>query len=183
VGLRDAVDDGQAEADARVVGAGPFGTPLKRLDQRGHQVCGELPAGVLDGEPHGPGADAGPDPDAALVGQVVDDRVVYEVRRQLQEQRGRAHGGGHLAGGLDGEAALLREREKRFGGLFREEGQVDRFPDEGPLIGAAEQEQRLGEVDRPGVDQVEALDEFAGVAVRVLAGHVEQGLRDRQRGA
>ena len=44
-------------------------------------------------------------------------------------------------------------------------------------------EQRLGEVDRPGVDGVEAVDELAGVAARVVAGDVEQRLRDRQRGA
>ena len=30
---------------------------------------------------------------------------------------------------------------------------------------------------------VEAVDKFAGVAVRIVAGHVEQCLRDRQRGA
>ena len=54
---------------------------------------------------------------------------------------------------------------------------------EGPLVGAAEQEQCFGEVDRPGVDGVEALDELAVVAVRVAAGDVEQRLRDRQRGA
>ena len=51
------------------------------------------------------------------------------------------------------------------------------------LAGAAEQEQCLGEVDRSGVDGVEALDEFAVVAVRIAAGHVEKGLRDRKRGA
>jgi hypothetical protein len=32
--LRDALDDGQAEADACVVGADAFGAALKRLDQR-----------------------------------------------------------------------------------------------------------------------------------------------------
>ena len=52
-----------------------------------------------------------------------------------------------------------------------------------PLIGAAEHEQRLGEVDRPGVDDLEAFDEFARVAVRIVAGHLEEGLRDGQRGA
>ena len=54
---------------------------------------------------------------------------------------------------------------------------------EGPLVGAAEQEQRFGEVDRSGVDGVEAVDELAVVAVRIVAGHVEKRLRDRQRGA
>ena len=52
-----------------------------------------------------------------------------------------------------------------------------------PLVGAAEQEQGLGEVDRSGVDVVEAVDELAGVAVRIVAGDLEQRLRDRQRGA
>ena len=95
----------------------------------------------------------------------------------------RADGGGHVAGGLDAEAAFFCEGEQRFGGLFREEGQVDAFSGEGPLVGAAEQEQCFGEVDRSGVDDVEAVDQFAGVAVRIVAGHVEQCLRDRQRGA
>ena len=44
---------------------------------------------------------------------------------------------------------------------------------EGPLVGAAEQEQCLGEVDRPGVDGVKAVDQLAGVAVRIVAGYVE----------
>ena len=88
-----------------------------------------------------------------------------------------------VAGGLDGEAALLGEREQRLGGLLRDERQVDAFAGERALVGAAEQQQRLGEVDRPGVDGVEALDELAGVAVGIVAGDVEQRLRDRQRGA
>jgi hypothetical protein len=41
----------------------------------------------------------------------------------------------------------------------------------------------FGEVDRSGVDGVEAVDELAVVAVRIVAGHVEKRLRDRQRGA
>ena len=75
------------------------------------------------------------------------------------------------------------KREERLGGLLRDERQVDVLRGEGPLVGAAEQEQRFGEVDRPGVDGVEAVDELAVVAVRIVAGHVEQRLRDRQRGA
>ena len=57
------------------------------------------------------------------------------------------------------------------------------FADEGPLVGAAEQEQRLGEVDRAGIDGVEAIDQLAVVAGVIVAGHVEQRLRDGQRGA
>ena len=75
------------------------------------------------------------------------------------------------------------EGEERLGGFFGYEGQVDVLSGEGPLVGAAEQEQRFGEVDRSGVDDVEAVDELAVVAVRIVAGHVEQCLRDRQRGA
>ena len=63
------------------------------------------------------------------------------------------------------------------------EGQVDVFSGEGPLVGAAEQEQCFSEVDRSGVDGAEAVDEFDGVAVRIVAGDVENALRDRQRGA
>ena len=54
---------------------------------------------------------------------------------------------------------------------------------EGAPVGAAEQEQCLSEVDRSGVDHVEAVDELAVVLVRVFAGHVEKCLRDGQRGA
>ena len=57
------------------------------------------------------------------------------------------------------------------------------FSGEGLLVGAAQQEQCLGEVDRSGVDGAEAVDEFAGVAVQIVAGGVEKCLRDRQRGA
>ena len=51
------------------------------------------------------------------------------------------------------------------------------------MVGAAEQEQGFGEVDRSGVDGVEVLDKFAVDAVRIVAGNVEQRLRERQRGA
>src|SRR5215218_6493782 len=44
---------------------------------------------------------------------------------------------------------------------------------EGPLVGAAEQQQCFSEVDRSGVHGVEAVDKFAGVAVRIVAGDVE----------
>jgi hypothetical protein len=85
--------------------------------------------------------------------------------------------------GLDGESAFLCEGEERFGGFLRYEGQVDVFPGERPLVGAAEQEQCFGEVDRSGVDGMEVVDEFAVGALGVVAGDVEECLRDRQRGA
>ena len=78
---------------------------------------------------------------------------------------------------------LFCEGEERLGGFFRDEGQVDVFSGEGSLTGAAEQEQCFGEVDRPGVDGAEAFVERAAVAVRIVAGDIEKGLRDRQRGA
>jgi hypothetical protein len=56
------------------------------------------------------------------------------------------------------------------------------FSGEGPSVGAAEQEQRFSEVNRAAVDEVEALDKVATVAVRIVASHVEECLRDRQRG-
>src|SRR4051794_37266417 len=75
------------------------------------------------------------------------------------------------------------EGEERFGGFLRDEGQVDMFSGKRSLVGAAEQEQCFGQVDRSGVDGVEAVDELAVVVVRIVPGHVEQRLRDCQRGA
>ena len=72
----------------RVVGADALGAALKRLGKRGDQLWGELLAGVLDREHHSLGVNAGRDPHGALVGQVVDDRVVHEVRRHLQQEGG-----------------------------------------------------------------------------------------------
>jgi hypothetical protein len=57
------------------------------------------------------------------------------------------------------------------------------FSGEGALVGAAEQEQGFSEVDRSGVDGVEAVDKLAVVAAVIVAGDVEQCLRDRQWGA
>ena len=57
------------------------------------------------------------------------------------------------------------------------------FRGEGTLVGAAEQEQCFDEVDSSGVDDLEPVDKFAVLAVRIVAGHIEQGLRDRQRSA
>ena len=143
----------------------------------------ELLAGVLDRERDGLRAGGGPHVHGAVFGEVVDDGVVQQVRGHLQQERVRTEGAGDVAGCLDRDAALLGERKEGLGGLFREEGQVDVLSGEGPLVGAAEQEQRLGEVDRAGVDHAEAFDEFAVVSVRVLACDLEQGLRDRERGA
>ena len=95
----------------------------------------------------------------------------------------RADRGGHVAGGFDREATLFCERKERFSGFLRYQGQVDLFSGEGPLVGAAEQEQCFGEVDRPGVDGMEAVDKLAIDSVRIVAGDVEKRLRDRQRGA
>jgi hypothetical protein len=54
------------------------------------------------------------------------------------------------------------------------------FEGEGALLGAAEQKQRFGEVDRSGVDGAEAFHELAVVIVRIVARHLEQRLGDRQ---
>ncbi|HEX3279055.1 MAG TPA: hypothetical protein VHR40_11070 [Thermoleophilaceae bacterium] len=86
--LGDALDDRQAEPDSRVVGTDAFRAALERLGERGNHLWGELLAGVLDGEHDTLGVNAGRDPHGALFGQVVDDRVVHEVRRGLQQERG-----------------------------------------------------------------------------------------------
>src|SRR5438046_10560238 len=73
------------------------------------------------------------------------------------------------------------EREEGLGGFFRYEGEVDVFWGEGPLVGTAELEQCFGKADRSGVNGVETIDKFAVPTARVVAGDVEQRLRDRQR--
>ena len=85
--LGDAFDDCQAEADTCVVAVYALGAALKRLDERGNQLWSEFLAGVFDGERHALGVNAGRDPHGAPFGQVVDDGVVDEVRRQLQQER------------------------------------------------------------------------------------------------
>jgi len=85
--LGDAFDDCEAEADTCVVGAYAFGAEKKRLGKRGNQLWGELLASVLDGEDRTLGLNAGRDPHDALFRQIVDDRVVHEVRSQLQQKR------------------------------------------------------------------------------------------------
>ena len=70
-----------------MVGPYSFGAALKRLDECGDQLWGELLAGVLDREHRRIGAHAGRDPHAALFRQIVDDRVMHEVRTQLQQKR------------------------------------------------------------------------------------------------
>jgi hypothetical protein len=62
----DALDDCEAEADARVLGAYAFGAATKWLAKRGDQFWSELLAGVLDGERHSLGVRAGRDPHGAL---------------------------------------------------------------------------------------------------------------------
>jgi hypothetical protein len=90
---------------------------------------------------------------------------------------------GCVVGDFDGEAAFFCERDERFGSFFGYEGEVEGFWGEGPLVGAAEQEQCFGEVDRSGVDGVEAVDELAVLAAGIVARDIEQCLRDRERGA
>jgi hypothetical protein len=136
--LGNAFDDGEAEADTCVVGVYALGAALKRLDKGGDRLVVELLAGVLDSEHHMLRVNAGRDPYGALLGQVMDDRVVHEVRRQLEQERLGADGGGQLAGGFDGDAMSFCERKECFSGLFGDEGQVDRFWNEGSPVGAAQ---------------------------------------------
>jgi hypothetical protein len=64
------------------------------------------------------------DPHAAVFGKVVHDRVVHEIRAELQQERVGADGGGRVARRLDDEVTSFREREKRLRGFLRDEGQV-----------------------------------------------------------
>ena len=183
MGLGDALHDGQPEAGALVAGADPFGAAPERLGQRRDERRRQRGAGVLHRQDDAVGPDGGVHLHGAVRGQVVHHGVVHQVRGELQQQRARADGGRDLPGGLDRHTVLLGQREQGLGRLLGQQRQVDRLPGEGPLVAAAEQEQGLGQLDRPGVDRAQALVQHAVVAVGVVAGDVEQGLRDRQRGA
>jgi hypothetical protein len=84
--LCDAFHDCQAETHTCVVGVYAFGATLERLDKRGNQPGGKVLPDVFDPEQHIGGMNAGSDPYGAPVGQVVDDGVVHEVRRQLEQE-------------------------------------------------------------------------------------------------
>ena len=70
-----------------MVDAYALAAALEWLGKRGDQLWGELIAGVLDREHHSLGMRGGRDPHGALVGQVVDDRVVHEICSHLQQER------------------------------------------------------------------------------------------------
>jgi hypothetical protein len=59
--LGDALDDGQAEADTRMITAYAPGAPLEGLGKRRDQLRAELVARVLYGEHGGTGTDDGLD--------------------------------------------------------------------------------------------------------------------------
>ena len=86
VRLGDALDDGQPEADSRVVGADAFGAALERLGERGDQLRASS-SPVFSTASTTLRADVGLDPHGAALGEIVDDRVVHEVGGQLQQQR------------------------------------------------------------------------------------------------
>ena len=91
--LSDALDDCQSEAEGCVVRVYPIASTLKPFDEGGDQPWREHLARVLDIEHHSVGLDAGRNPHSSLLGEIVDDRVVHEVRRQLQQERLRANCG------------------------------------------------------------------------------------------
>ena len=88
--LGDALDDCQAKADSCVIGTGAPAPALERLDERRGQTGSHRVAGVLYRERDvAAGLDAGRDPHHAVARQIVNDRVVDEVRRQLEKERRR----------------------------------------------------------------------------------------------
>jgi hypothetical protein len=84
VRLGDALHDRETQADTylRIVDA--LGATLERLGKHGNELGVEPFAGVLHGQDHTGSLNAGSDADGSVLGQVVDDGIVYEVRSQLQ---------------------------------------------------------------------------------------------------
>jgi hypothetical protein len=85
--LCDVFYDCQAEAHSCVVRVYAFRATLKRLGKGRNQLGGKVLPGVLDREHHILGVNGRSDPYGAVLRQVVDDGVVYEVRRQLEQER------------------------------------------------------------------------------------------------
>ena len=100
---------------------GCVGCRAERFGERRDPPCAELVAGVLDRERHEFGADVGVDLHGAAFGKVVDDGVVQEIRRRLQQERVRAERGRDVPGSLDRHAVILCEREECLGRLLGEE--------------------------------------------------------------
>ncbi len=120
MGGGDRLDEGQPEADAGVVGVDPLGAAPEGFGEGRDEPRGERLAGVLHRQHDARGPDAGVHPHTAL-GQVVDDRVLHEVGGQLQQEGLRSERGRDVTGGLDGDAAPLREGEQRLGRLLRQQ--------------------------------------------------------------
>ena len=106
-------------------------------------------------------------------------RFVVNCSRSASEPMVRAI----VAGGFDGDAVLFCEGEERLGGFFGYEGQVDVFWGEGLLVGRLSRSSASVRSIARVLTDVEAVDEFAGVVVRIVAGHVEKRLGDREWGA
>jgi hypothetical protein len=112
--LGDALDYSQAEAGTGMVTADAFGAALERFGERRDQLRAEILAGVLDNEHDGPGTDGGLDLHGAVFREVVDDRVVQEVRGQLQQQ-----GVGADGGGMSPETSMVTPCFSARGGAFQ----------------------------------------------------------------
>ncbi|SIH94074.1 Uncharacterised protein [Mycobacteroides abscessus subsp. abscessus] len=183
MGAHDRRDDRETESDSGMpVVADAVAAALERFGERGRLRVRDHGSRVLDDQRRVPIARSRPHLDDAVFGRVVDDRVVDEVARHLGEQHGvTAH---RCALGVDGDAhaPLIGEGHEGLDGVLGEEGEVARFGAGGLAAGTAEQEQRLGECDRAGVDGPEPVEVAAHVPVGVLCGDVEDRLRDRQRG-
>lgn len=181
MGADDAVHDGQAEADAGVlVGAYAFRSALEGFGEGRYQFRREPAARVLDPQHARVAVRLGVDRHGAAGGEVVDDGVLDEVRHHPQQELRGAAGPGRPTGDVERDPALFGEGKERFGGFLGHEGEVDALGAEVSAVAAAEQQEGLGEVDRPRVDGLQAFDEFAPVPRGVLAGDVEERPRDRQ---
>ena len=80
MGPGNALHDGQTETDPGLVGTDAFGTALEPLGEGGHPGRREPFAGVLDHQGGRRRILGRTDPHHALIGPVVDDRIVNEVR-------------------------------------------------------------------------------------------------------
>lgn len=83
----DPVDDGEAEADTRLIALHPLRPAQEGLDVGRDELWVEPLAGVLHGEHDGRVLGPRGDLHRSTTGAVVDDPVVHQVGHQLEQQR------------------------------------------------------------------------------------------------
>lgn len=147
---------------------------LEGLDQHVQQGGIDPMPSVDDPEHPAPVERRGRDPGPPVFGQVVHDRVLGEVQRQLVQQRDVSGHDDRWGVNVEPHPPLACDHLKVLGGAFGSEGQVD-----GPGLGwfrlePGHQQQRLGQVGGAGVGVAKAGQQGGDVRVGIGLCNLDQ---------